>query len=142
MTRDHPQIQEAGIIATTNKLFVKWLTNVSDVVNIAVIARNIITGKEHSTVVEGSKNEALLTICNPTDTFNVTVIAFDNCQNFSSDTSVIDGKIIDSEVKPGTSTLLLHSTPTIHVSSSYHPPYSTSQCVNNGRKNLTNEGIY
>ena len=78
--------------------------------NFAVNALDNITGKKNSAVVGSNISETALALCNPKNSFQITVIAFDNCRNFSSDLFVIDG----DETTP-TSTIGDETTPTSKI---------------------------
>ena len=123
MSGTHPQIMDSGINKETEEIFVKWFTDIIGLVNVTVVATNTMTGREYRKVVEWNKNETTIAISNPNDTFSVIIIAFDHCQNFISNATLVSRRVeSESEFEPNS----MHcSTPT------------TSPCADNVR----NEGI-
>ena len=145
MTGNPPNITNININEATKEIYVQWFTDISGLLNIAIIIENTVTGREYRTTVESNEDEAYIAVCNPTDSFNVTVVAFDNCQHFSSDATVVNG--IDSATESSTPSKIITAaptrttTPTSPALSNSFTPLPSPQCVNNERSNVANEGI-
>ena len=105
-----PEINSAFVNETNNELVVRWTSTHAGIVNFAVNALDNITGNKYSAVVGSNISETALALCNPKNSFQITVIAFDICRNFSSDLFVIDG----DETTP-TSSIGDETTPTSKI---------------------------
>ena len=108
----------------------QWFTDITGLVTIVVIAENTVTGREYHTVVGANDNETYIAICNPTDSFSVIVVAFDQCQNFSSDSTIVHEQSSKTSLEPTvTSPVISTSYPS---SSLYHFPIETMNCTSKG----------
>ena len=76
----------------TNTMTVIWSTAITDIINIAMIAKNTQSGKEHSVVV--GPNERRVDVVADCAPYNITVVVFDICgMNYSSIVFVVDQHI-------------------------------------------------
>ena len=77
---------------TTNTLTVIWSTAITDIINIAMIAKNTESGKEYSVVVQ--PNERRLDVVVDPAPYNITIVVFDICgMNYSSAVVFVDQHI-------------------------------------------------
>ena len=124
-----------------NELTVRWsMVGIENIVNFVVTVENSQTGKFLTAIVRPAQTEISFYIEPDATMFNVTVVAYDTCQQSSSTTVsvILQRDRIESKTLTETSTSPLGtSTDVIRLSESVVPP---SRCV--GVKNLeNNQGI-
>ena len=74
----------ASIDDSNDEMVVTWSTNIADIVNIIVTAKNTVTGSENHVIVRSNERKVSFGVDIPAN-YSVTVTVFDICQqNFSS----------------------------------------------------------
>ena len=89
-----------NINETTKEIYVKWFTDISGLLNIAIIIENTVAGREYRATVESNEDEAYIAVCNPTDSFSVTVVAFDNCQTLAQMQPLLMERLLILQLNP------------------------------------------